>query len=54
MLADIIVVAVIAGYCFYVIRKRHQQKKSGGCSGSCAGCSGCASCHPSTPEPKTK
>jgi len=52
VLADIVVVAVIAGYCFYVLKKHHDQKKSGGCTGGCAGCAGCAGCHPSTPDSK--
>jgi len=52
VLADIVVVAVIAGYCFYVIKKHHDQNKSGGCTGGCAGCAGCAGCHPSAPDSK--
>ena len=52
---DLLIVALIFGYCTYVVVKRHQQKKNGGsgcgCSGGCAGCSG--SCG-HMPEIKTK
>ena len=46
-IADIIILALVLGYCGYIICRKHQDKKSGkggcagcsGCSGSCAGCS---------------
>lgn len=47
-MADIIVVALVIGYCAFVIINRHKKNKkakaSGGCCGSCCGCSGCSSC----------
>ncbi|WP_290770846.1 FeoB-associated Cys-rich membrane protein [Anaerofustis sp.] len=47
-MADIIVLALVIGYCAFVIINRHKKNKkakaSGGCCGSCCGCSGCSSC----------
>lgn len=42
MKADIIIIAVIAAYCLYVIARRRRKSKEGGagcgCGGGCAGC----------------
>ena len=43
-MADIIVIALIAGYCLFVIIQHYRKKKKdskNGCTGVCAGCSGC-------------
>lgn len=42
MLANIVIVLLIVGYCAYIIYTRLIKKK-GGCGGDCAGCSGCSS-----------
>ena len=46
-MADIIIVALVIGYCAFVIINRHKKNKKakalGGCCGSCCGCSGCTS-----------
>lgn len=44
-MADMIVLALIAGYCLFVIIQHYRKKKKGsknGCTGACAGCSGCS------------
>lgn len=54
MLADIIIMAAIIGYCVFLIWRRNKRKKEnkgkpgcgGGCSGGCAGCPGCQSVYP--------
>ena len=47
MIANIIILALIAGYCIFLIRKGIRNWKEGkstgciGCGGNCAGCHGC-------------
>ena len=47
MLANIIIMALILGYCAFLIYRSVKNKKEGkssgcaGCGGSCSGCSGC-------------
>lgn len=44
ILADIIILALILGYCAYLVYGIVKRFKNGviqGCGGSCAGCSGC-------------
>ena len=54
MLANIIIMALILGYCAYLIYGMIKRFKTGGiqgCGGSCAGCSGCGGgCCSSNPE----
>ena len=57
MIANVIIVALIAGYSIYLIRNIIKNWKEGkspscaGCSGGCGGnCSGCSSCMPKTKE----
>ena len=45
MIADLIILTLVAAYCILVLVRRHKQKKLGGVCAGCAGCSGClASC----------
>lgn len=49
ILADIIILALILGYCAYLVYGIVKRFKNGviqGCGGSCAGCSGCCSSDP--------
>ena len=49
ILANIIIAALIFGYCAYVVYGIIKRFKNGviqGCGGSCAGCSGCCSSDP--------
>ena len=47
-MGNVIVIALVAGYCAYLIGKAYKDKKEGrhigcaGCSGACGHCSGCA------------
>lgn len=54
VLANIIVAALIFGYCAYVVYGIIKRFKNGaiqGCGGGCAGCSGCGGgCCSSDPE----
>ncbi|GAB5610585.1 hypothetical protein JCM37173_11110 [Allocoprococcus similis] len=49
MIANIVILALIAGYCIFLIRKGYKNHKEGkpvgcaGCSGNCSSCSGCSS-----------
>ena len=48
MLANIIIMALILGYCAYIISKNVKNAKEGkhmgcsGCSGNCGSCGGCS------------
>ena len=49
ILADIIILALILGYCAYLVYGIVKRFKNGviqGCGGSCAGCGGCYSSDP--------
>ena len=54
ILADIIILALILGYCAYLVYGIVKRFKNGviqGCGGSCAGCSGCGGgCCSSDPD----
>ena len=54
MLANIIIMALIIGYCAYLIYDMVKKIKTGGirgCAGGCAGCSGCGGgCCSSDPD----
>ena len=54
ILADIIILALILGYCAYLVYGIVKRFKNGviqGCGGSCAGCSGCGGgCYSSDPD----
>lgn len=48
---DIIIIALIIGYCGFVIFNRiKKNKEGGGCCCGCSGCSGCSSCSNSSFE----
>ncbi len=44
MVADIIVLTIIAVICILIIRSVIKTKKNGGCSYGCSGCTGCSGC----------
>ena len=54
MLANIIIMALIIGYCAYLIYDMVKKIRTGGirgCAGGCAGCSGCGGgCCSSDPD----
>lgn len=54
MIADIVIFALIAGYCIFLVVRGCQKKKraaaQGGCAGCCAGCSGCCGCTGASPK----
>ena len=54
ILADIIIMTLILGYCVYLIYGAVKRFKAGviqGCGGGCAGCSGCSGgCCSADPE----
>ena len=42
LMADMIIIVILAIAAFFVIRSQLQKIKRGGCGGGCSGCSGCA------------
>ena len=56
MIADLIILTLVAAYCIFVLVRRHKQKKLGGVCAGCAGCSGCgkSGCLASCQNPKGK
>lgn len=45
MVANLIILLIVFGYCGFVLRHYHKKKKNktaGGCSGCCGSCSGCS------------
>ena len=43
-MVEFIIIAVLALYCGWVIRKKVKDIKAGGCGCGCSGCAGCTSC----------
>lgn len=44
IMVDIMILALVIGYCIFVIVHQHKKKKAAaknGCNGICVGCSGC-------------
>ncbi len=58
MAANIIILALIAGYSIFLIRRGYKNKKAGkhigcaGCSGECGQCAGCGAHSDPTPPEK--
>ncbi len=58
MIADIVILALVLGYCAFLIYKGYKNKKAGkpvgcaGCSGNCGSCGGCSVHSASTPDKK--
>lgn len=57
MIADIVVLTLILGYCIFLLYKGYKNKKAGkpvgcaGCSGNCRSCGGCQ-IHPVSTQDK--
>ncbi|MEW4413326.1 FeoB-associated Cys-rich membrane protein [Clostridium sp. AN503] len=47
MIVDIVIAALIFGYCAYVIYRQRKDRQAGGCTGCCGSCGGCS--HACTP-----
>lgn len=55
-MADIIIIAVLAGLVFLIVRGQFKKLRRGECTGGCAGCRGCSGggCHGGPSEKKGK
>ncbi|HJA32133.1 MAG: FeoB-associated Cys-rich membrane protein [Clostridiales bacterium] len=42
MIADLVILMLVIGYCVFILMRRHRQKKNGAACFGCAGCSGCS------------
>ena len=55
MIANLIILAIVFGYCGYVIfyyNKKKKTKAASGCTGHCSCCSGCSGMMPKDVESK--
>lgn len=43
-MVEILIIAVLALYCGWVVKKKIQDIRAGKCSCGCSGCDGCSAC----------
>ena len=52
ILVSLVLILIVAGIVFYLVRQKKSGKSSCGCGGNCSSCGVCPHCNPTKPAKK--